>query len=69
VVSHQTLAALPGLSNMLPAQVHLTLPEVWWRRRFRVPAGVALYHAGLVPGERSWFGPVPVTSANRMLSD
>lgn len=69
VVSHQTALSLHGLSDVLPAQVHLTLPEAWRRRRFRVPAGVVLHHADVGPEERSWFGPVPATSASRTLSD
>lgn len=69
VISHQTALSLHGLSDVLPAQVHLTLPAAWRRRRFRVPAGVVLHHADVVPEERSWFGPVPATSAGRTLSD
>ncbi|MBC7172780.1 MAG: type IV toxin-antitoxin system AbiEi family antitoxin domain-containing protein [Polyangiaceae bacterium] len=69
VLSHQTALSLHGLSDVLPAQVHLTLPEAWRRRRFRVPAGVVLRHADVAPEERSWFGPVPATSASRTLSD
>jgi len=52
-----------------PAQVHLTLPDAWRQRRFRVPVGVVLHHADVAPEERSWFGPVPATSASRTLSD
>jgi predicted transcriptional regulator of viral defense system len=59
VISHQTALSLHGLSDVLPAQVHLTLPEAWRRRRFRVPAGVVLHHADVASEERSWFGPVP----------
>lgn len=69
VVSHQTALSLHALSDVLPAQVHLTLPEAWRRRRFRVPAGVVLHHADVAPEERAWFGPVPATSASRTLSD
>jgi predicted transcriptional regulator of viral defense system len=69
VVSHQTALSLHGLSDVLPAQVHLTLPEAWRRRRFRVPAGVVLHHGDVAPDEQSWFGAVPATSANRTLND
>jgi len=69
VISHQTALSLHGLSDVLPAQVHLTLPAAWRHRRFRVPAGVVLHHADVAPAERSWFGPVPATSAGRTLSD
>jgi predicted transcriptional regulator of viral defense system len=69
VFSHQTALSLHGLSDVLPTQVHLTLPEAWRRRRFRVPAGVLLHHADVAPEERAWFGPVPATSASRTLND
>jgi predicted transcriptional regulator of viral defense system len=69
VFSHQTALSLHGLSDVLPAQRHLTLPEAWRRRRFRVPAGIVLHHADIAPNERSWFGPVPATSAGRALRD
>lgn len=69
VLSYQTALSLHGLSDVLPAQVHLALPEAWRRRRFRIPAGVVLHHADVAPEERSWFGPVPATSAGRTLSD
>lgn len=69
VISHQTALSLHGLSDALPAQVHLTLPEAWRGRRFRVPFGVVLHYADVAPDERSWFGPVPGTSAGRTLAD
>ena len=69
VISHRAALSLHGLSDVLPAQVHLTLPEAWRRRRFRVPDGVVLHHADVAPAERVWFGPVPVTSARRTLGD
>ena len=69
VISHRTALSLHGLSDVLTKQVHLTLPEDWRRRRLRVPAGVSLHHADVAPEERSWFGPVPATSASRTLSD
>jgi predicted transcriptional regulator of viral defense system len=69
VFSHQTALALHGLSDILPAQTHITLPAEWSRRRFRVPRGVVLHHAELPKKERAWFGPVPATSPRRTLSD
>ena len=69
VISHQTALSLHALSDVLPAQIHLTLPEAWRRRRFRIPAGVVLHHADVALDERSWFGPVPATSVGRTLSD
>src|SRR5688572_272734 len=56
VLSHQTALSLHGLSDVLPAQIHLTLPAAWRRRRFRVPPGVVLHHGDISSEDRSWFG-------------
>lgn len=69
VVSHQTALALLGLSDALPAHVHLTLPRTWRSRRFRVPTGVVLHHADVPPEDRAWFGAVPTTNSRRSLND
>lgn len=69
VVSHQTALALLGLSDALPAHVHLTLPRTWRSRRFRVPTGVVLHHADVPPEDRAWFGAVPTTNPRRSLND
>lgn len=69
VISHQTALGLHGLSDALPAQIHLTLPRAWRQRRFRVPADVVLHHADVTPEDRAWFGPVPTTRPRRSLSD
>lgn len=68
-MSHQTALALHGLSDVLPARVHLTLPTSWNARRLRVPDDVVLHYANVATGDRSWFGAVPATSACRSLSD
>jgi predicted transcriptional regulator of viral defense system len=69
VISHQTALALHGLSDVLPANVHLTLPQAWRRRRFRVPAGIVLHHADVPLDERAWFGAAPITNPQRTLND
>src|SRR6188768_1919256 len=69
VVSHQSALALHGLSDALPAHIHLTLPSAWRKRRFRVPADVVLHHADVPPEHRAWFGAVPTTSPMRSLND
>src|SRR4051812_35498791 len=43
VFSHQTALSLYELSDVLPLQVHLTLPASWRKRRLRVPEGLLLY--------------------------
>jgi len=69
VISHQTALSLHGLSDVLPAQIHLTLPLTWRRRRFRVPADFVLHYADVLPKGRSWIDAVPVTSIPRTLND
>ena len=69
VVSHQSALHLHGLSDALPAHIHLTLPAAWRRRRLRVPHDVELHHGDVSPDEQSWFGPVPTTSPQRTLAD
>lgn len=69
VLSHHTALALHGLSDLLPAQVHLTLPSAWRGRRFRIPSDVVLHHADVPVEERSWFGAVPTTGPRRSLND
>jgi predicted transcriptional regulator of viral defense system len=67
--SHQTALALHGLSDVLPAKVHLTLPAAWRRRRLRVPQGVVLHYSDRLPSELRWVGSVPVTSPVQTLKD
>jgi predicted transcriptional regulator of viral defense system len=69
VLSHQTALSLHGLSDVLPAQIHLTLPLNWRQRRFRVPRGFVLHYADVSPSDRTWIGAVSVTSARRTLND
>ena len=69
VISHQTALSLQGLSDVLPAQMHLTLPLAWQQRRFRVPKGLVLHFADVAPEERAWVDAVPATSVPRTLND
>ncbi len=69
VFSHQTALALQDLSDILPSQVHLTLPESWQRRRLRVPDKVVLHFAEVSEDETKWIGPIPVTGPLRTLND
>ena len=69
VFSHQTALSLHGLSDVLPAHVHLTLPRAWQSRRLRIPDGVVVHHADVPSNDRSWFGAVPTTNPGRTLND
>ena len=61
--------ALHGLSDVLPARVHVTLPSSWSSRRLRVPKAVVLHFADVADLERGWSGAVPVTTPHRTLED
>lgn len=69
VFSHQTALALRGLSDVMPAQLHMTLPRAWPRRRRGAPEDVVLYYADIPVEERGWFGVVPITNVRRTLHD
>ena len=69
IVSHQTALSLHELSDVLPSQIHLTLPTAWRKRRFRVPTDVVLHHADIPARDRTWVGAVPTTSPRRTLND
>jgi predicted transcriptional regulator of viral defense system len=69
VFSHQTALALQDLSDVLPSQAHLTLPDAWRKRRLRVPVGVTVHYGDVGKSERTWFGAVPVTGPARTLND
>lgn len=69
VISHDSALALHQLSDVLPARLHVTLPEAWRRRRLRVPSDTLLYHADVPPEDRTWFGSVPITKPRRTLND
>jgi predicted transcriptional regulator of viral defense system len=69
VFSHQTALGLHGLSDILPAQIHISVPASWRARRLRVLPGVIVHHADVEKRDRAWFGAVPATSPARTLRD
>lgn len=68
VLSHASALALHGLSDALPASIHLTMP-LGMRPRSRAPAGVRVHRADVPVQDRAWFGPVPITTVARTLED
>jgi len=67
--SHETSLFLHDLSDVLPAKVHMTVPTAWLARRLRVPAGLILHHADLSAADRTWVEVVPVTTAQRAITE
>jgi predicted transcriptional regulator of viral defense system len=69
VMSHQTALLLHGISDALPAKIHMTVPAAWAKRRLRVPANVILHFRDVDERARTWSGPVPVTTPLRTIQD
>lgn len=68
-ISHESALSLHRLSDVLPSQVHLTVPQSWRHRRVTPPEGVVLHYADLQPLEKAWYGAVPITKPERTLVD
>ena len=68
VVSHQSALSLHRLSDVSPAQVHLTLPTTVRLRR-AVPKGLVSHYANLAPGDVERVEGVPVTTPARSIRD
>lgn len=69
VFSHETALSLHGLSDVLPVAADMTLPADWRRRRLKAPEGLVLHFADVPEGQRTSFGPVPLTLVLRTLND
>ncbi len=69
VVSHESALQLHALSDAMPSRIHLTLPSTERARRRVVPPLYALHFADLDPADRTWIGPVPLTTQARTVLD
>jgi predicted transcriptional regulator of viral defense system len=65
VISHDSALALYDLSDLLPAETHVTVPRTASRRR----AGLRLHTNRLQPGDVTRYAGVPVTTAARTIAD
>lgn len=69
VVSHQSALSLYGLSDVNPAEVHVTLPRDYRIRRRQPPKWLQVHHADLAEDEIRQVEGVPVTTPERTLRD
>jgi len=65
IVSHESALALYELTDLIPAEIHLTLPRNASRRR----KGIRLHTARLRPDEITRRAGLPVTTLPRTLAD
>jgi predicted transcriptional regulator of viral defense system len=68
VVCHQSALSIHGLSDVSPAQIHLTLPTTVRLRR-EVPKGLVIHYANLASGDVERVEGVPVTVPARSIRD
>lgn len=63
--SHETALVIYGLSDAMPAKIHITVPRPFRGRR----RGVVVHHAPLQDNERTLRDGVPLTTVDRTLAD
>ncbi len=68
-LSHETALALHDLSDILPANVTMTVPARWAKRRMRKPVGLELRYADLKEADWSYKSAIPITTPLRTLQD
>jgi predicted transcriptional regulator of viral defense system len=69
VFSHETALFLHQLSDALPSRAHLTLPKAWAHRVIKHPPRLVTFYDDLPAEDRTWHGPVPVTTVRRTIAD
>ncbi len=69
ILSHRTALSLHELSDALPNEIHLTVPESWRGRNKNIPEAYRLHYAELADGETQWYDAVPMTTPLRTLKD
>jgi predicted transcriptional regulator of viral defense system len=69
IFSHETALGLHGLSDALPARVHLTLPLSWKKRRLRLPEGLSVHFDEVPKESQAWHGSIPITAAAQTVID
>jgi predicted transcriptional regulator of viral defense system len=67
-ISHESALAMYGLSDVSPAQVHITLPTTLRIRR-TPPKYLALHYADFEPQDVQQIEGIPVTTAERAIRD
>jgi len=69
VFSHETALMLHGLSDAMPSRLDMTLPAEWRTRRLKIPEELIVHYADVPPTDRTWLGPVPLTTPARAILD
>ena len=68
VLSHESALLLHGLSDVSPAQIHITVPTTHRVRR-QIPHHLQIHHADLQSDESEMLNGIPVTTPARSILD
>lgn len=69
VLSHETALSVYQLSDVLPNQVHITLPRDEAPIRREMPEWITVHFGDITQEEQQWYDAVPVTTPARTLID
>lgn len=69
VFSHQTALSLHNLSDVFPSRYTMTVPPALTTSQRTPPDNLVLRVGKVPPADRSWYGPVLVTSVRRTIED
>jgi predicted transcriptional regulator of viral defense system len=69
VISHESALAIYGISDALPAKLHITIPAKSRFQRRTIPARFIIHHANLTTAEITMLEGVPVTTIERTIQD
>ena len=69
LLSHQTVLGLLDISDVVPGQIHITVPRGFRKRASRPLPGVMLHQADVPENERTAIEGVPATSVARAIRD
>jgi predicted transcriptional regulator of viral defense system len=67
-ISHETALVVYGISDAIPASIHLTVPRSARLRR-RMPKGITVHYDDLSPSDISMQEGLPVTTIERTITD
>lgn len=69
VISHESALSVFGISDVLPAKLHITIPAKSRFQRRAIPARITVHHADLAKEEITTYEGVPVTTIERTIQD
>jgi hypothetical protein len=69
VISHETALHLHDLCDILPSNLHVTVPPGWTPRDRQLAADVEIRYGEVPEADLRWLGPVPYTGPLRTVRD